>query len=176
MLIAAVQVMVTTIVFANMLLTLATSLKSFVKLFKIGAMAMIGTALMADAMLRPPAPHFGNTVAMIPSKYPKIEPKNKPPTATMTVAFMFSMIVGPLSNMILKILPGRGSAKVSAPSNLCKSWVCQRINKRIPNMTGYKTVVADCLSHLRYRFFFMFSPSTFSSFSYMERLPAPVKP
>ena len=66
---AAVQDIVTTIIFASVLLMETSLLTSRVQLLMTGARATIGIALNADTIVSPPAPHLRNIEAITAMRY-----------------------------------------------------------------------------------------------------------
>ena len=115
-LIAAVQDIVTTIIFASVLLMETSLLTSRVQLLMTGARATIGIALNADTIVSPPAPHLRNIEAITAMRYPMILPATSPPSATVRVILTWLPTLSLFCEIISPILVGSGRVIVSVPS------------------------------------------------------------
>ena len=115
-LIAAVQDIVTTIIFASVLLMETSLLTSRVQLLMTGARATIGIALNADTIVSPPAPQLRNIEAITAMRYPRILPATSPPSATVRVILTWLPMLSLFCEIISPILVGSGRVIVSVPS------------------------------------------------------------
>ena len=135
-LIEAMHISVTTIIFATVLLTDASELTSFVQFIITGAIATIGIALNADITVSPPLPNLGETVAPIAAAYPSSEPNNKPIIITNIEAPTLGIILSVLSATMLNMRVGYGNMYSSVFSSLCKRPFCHIPTIKIPKING----------------------------------------